>query len=905
MCSYLENSNCDILLLTETWLNPNISDSEVLLDSPDFHIFRKDRIGRAGGGVLIAIKSHITSFVIDIPSRLEIVWVCSSSHASKTIFGVCYRPPDCSESFVTDLHDNLTNLRSKFPKADVFLLGDFNYPEIDWSNLTSLSRNSREFLDLTLDFSFVQLIDQPTRQHNILDLLLSSAPEKATSTLYLDGLSDHRLIQVSISLPASKPYVSPRPILDYKRGDYQSINQSLVDFSHSFMASFFNRSVNENWCLYKEKLLSLVHEHIPRLTIRVNTSKPWFTRTLRTLRNKKKRLFSKAKLLQSSVAWAKHRDSDKVYCHAVRQAKHKFFSHDLQSLLKNDPKKFWKSIAPTRSNTRITILNSAGVTVSPESCPVVFNNYFTSVFTKENYTNMPLPPTFQYRFMDPIEINPAGISSLITNLKTSTCSGVDGINSKILKHTVVPSSTILGHIFQQSLQTGEIPYDWKIAKVIPVFKSGDKCLPSNYRPISLTSIPCKLLEHIISSHVASHLEQNQYFFKNQHGFRKGLSCDTQLIEFTHEIFNNMDENLPTDSIFIDFSKAFDRVAHCRLIAKVSSLNLDSLTVSWIRNFLCFRKQCTVIDNMSSPLSEVTSGVPQGSVIGPLLFLIFINDLPSDITSSIRLFADDCIIYRKITSPSDHTALQQDLDRVTTWCSDWQMSLNVDKCNQMTFTRKRSLSTFQYFLDGSPLRPTSSYKYLGIHLASNLSWASHINKITADASRTLGYLKRNLRDAPPTTRKLAYQTLVRPKLEYASSIWSPDQDYLSRSLESVQNRAARFITGNYSRHSSVTKIKQSLSLSSLASRRNISLLCLLHRIINSKHSFSLPLLKPHRYSRRLQHNLSFQRLYGHTNAYNSSSLPRAIVLWNNLPENIANVKETEIFRGLLEKLPLEL
>ena len=187
----------------------------------------------------------------------------------------------------------------------------------------------------------------------------------------------------------------------------------------------------------------------------------------------------------------------------------------------------------------------------------------------------------------------------------------------------------------------------------------------------------------------------------------------------------MDGNSQTDCIYVDFSKAFDRVAHSRLITKLSSLNLDSLTISWLRNFLSSRKQFTWVSNTSSSLSDVTSGVPQGSVLGPLLFLIYNHDIPSHITSNIRSFADDGIIYRKIMSPADHLALQQDLDLITFWCSKWQMTVNTVKCKLMTFTRKQSNSTYTYSLNNKPILATDHYKYLGINFTSNLSWSTHI------------------------------------------------------------------------------------------------------------------------------------------------------------------------------------
>ena len=342
-------------------------------------------------------------------------------------------------------------------------------------------------------------------------------------------------------------------------------------------------------------------------------------------------------------------------------------------------------------------------------------------------------------------------------------------------------------------------------------------------------------------------------------------------------------------------------SNCRLISKLSSLCIDSLTLSWIRNFLSSRQQFTVVNDTSSNICNVMSGVPQGSVLGPLLFLIYINDLPANLSSTVRLFADDCVIYRKIQSIDDHFTLQNDLNLTYRWCEAWQMSLNASKCKLISFTWKRTNSSFLYTSDNNIVSVSLSYKYLGVHLSSDLSWNTHIAAVSSKASQSLGYLRRNLRNAPSHVRALSYLTYVRPQLEYASSTWSPHQDYLIRTLEAVQNRAARFIAGNYNYHSSITLIKQDLGFMSLDQRRVIALLCLFHRYIYSNKFHCLPLHLPLRTSRRIHNARSFMRIHGHTQAFNSSPLPRAIAHWNGLPDHIASISNRETFRDNLISL----
>lgn len=263
-----------------------------------------------------------------------------------------------------------------------------------------------------------------------------------------------------------------------------------------------------------------------------------------------------------------------------------------------------------------------------------------------------------------------------------------------------------------------------------------------------------------------------------YGFRRGLSCETQLYEFTTDLHFNLDSSFQTDVIYLDFSKAFDRVPHRRLITKLSALSIDPLIISWIKTFLTDRVQFTAVANHLSNNVIVTSGVPQGSVLGPLLFLIFINDIPNEISSTIRLFADDCVLYRRISSIADQIILQNDLSNIQQWCSRWLMQLNINKCKVMQVSRKRNNLSFQYSVNAKFLTQADSYRYLGVVISSNLTWSEHIQKLIAESAKSLGYIKRSLTSCPPKIRQLAYETFTRTKLEYASAIWNPHQNYLT-------------------------------------------------------------------------------------------------------------------------------
>ena len=291
-----------------------------------------------------------------------------------------------------------------------------------------------------------------------------------------------------------------------------------------------------------------------------------------------------------------------------------------------------------------------------------------------------------------------------------------------------------------------------------------------------------------------------------------------------------------DMLVLDFAKAFDTVAHQRLLAKLHHYGIRGSLHSWIGSFLMGRTQCVVVDGSSSSRVDVKSGVPQGTVLGPTLFLVFINDLAANTSATVRLFADDCVMYQPIHSIRDCNSLQRDLDYLHSWELNWLMRFNAKKCNVLRATHAhKKVIKHQYTLGGVPLDVTDAHPYLGVEISKDLKWNTHINKLVAKGNRTLGVIRRNLRYCPRPVKDMAYRSILRPKLEYASSIWDPYTQENIKSLEAVQRRAARSVCNNYSWQDSVTNMLTSLDWPSLEQRRAESRLCLLassHRLRQS-------------------------------------------------------------------------
>ena len=297
------------------------------------------------------------------------------------------------------------------------------------------------------------------------------------------------------------------------------------------------------------------------------------------------------------------------------------------------------------------------------------------------------------------------------------------------------------------------------------------------------------MEHVVLSHMAKHLSKNNIIIDEQHGFRQRFSCETQLITTIHDWAKSINVCRQTDAILLDFSKAFDSVPHRRLLLKLDYYGIRGNLLLWIKAFLSNRSQFVSINGTQSSPKPVLSGVPQGSILGPVLFLLYVNDITNYINAKLRLFADDCTLYSEIQSSQDCLSLQNDLDQLSSWSKSWQLNFNVKKCYHLGITCKKFPTLFQYTLNGLHISKVNSTRYLGVTISSNLSWNTHVDNICKNADSTLGLLCRVLGGCSHKVNDMAYRTLVRPKLEYASSVWNPYRQHNISEIESVQRRAA--------------------------------------------------------------------------------------------------------------------
>ena len=389
-----------------------------------------------------------------------------------------------------------------------------------------------------------------------------------------------------------------------------------------------------------------------------------------------------------------------------------------------------------------------------------------------------------------IVVTDESVRAKLANLKISSSPGPDGIHPRILRETASSVSGPLAEIFRKSLSCGRLPQDWKLGSVTPIFKKGDRSLPGNYRPVSLTSVPCKVLESLIRDQLVEHLIATGQLSKDQHGFGARRSCTTQLLEVLEEWTQILEDGDPVDALYLDFRKAFDSVPHRRLLNKLSACGVAGGALEWIRSFLTGRHQQVIIKGRTSPWSPVLSGVPQGSVLGPTLFIVYVNDLPSVVNSSVKIFADDTKVYRNVSTQEDRRLLQSDLDAVSRWSDIWQLPFNADKCTVLHIGSRNPENS--YALNGLQLSKTESEKDLGIYVDPDLRFRRQAAGAVAKASQVLALIRRSFQAINCDTLPLLFKTLVRPHLEYGSCIWGPFFKTDQKAVERVQRRATRLI-----------------------------------------------------------------------------------------------------------------
>ena len=425
--------------------------------------------------------------------------------------------------------------------------------------------------------------------------------------------------------------------------------------------------------------------------------------------------FMETKLQKTYLEYCRVRNKVKNMITYFRKQKEKIISMDV----KKNPKAFWKYISvKTKSRSGITVLHcdpndeSSRLTNNDSHKANLLNEYFASVFTNEPHGNIPILETRTEKEMEYNIISDDEIALLLKNMDGNKSPSPDGYHPCFIKELADFIIEPIGIIFRNSMESGTIPSQWKEARVYAIYKKGNKKLAGNYRPVSITSVLCRILEKLIRNQIVEYMQSENLLSDLQFGFIKGRSTSLQLLNIMNDWTYAIENSNSSDCIYLDYQKAFDTVPHKHLISKLYAYNIDEKIINWIKYYLSERKQYVEINGQKSEWQKVTSGIPQGSVLGPLLFLIYINDLPDGITSTIYMYADDTKLYREIKSPDDHQILQNDLSKLCTWSKKWLLKFHPKKCSCLTIGKKLESPSYSYDMSSHIIEQVKSIKDIG-------------------------------------------------------------------------------------------------------------------------------------------------------------------------------------------------
>ena len=890
----------DIILLTETWLK-NITPNR-LVELKNFkEPYRNDRAGdQVGGGVMIYVKNNIPSTRrqdLEVQT-LECLWVEVFVKKTKILFGLFYRPPNSIASHWDHISYSVEKaLNSGIDK--IIVMGDFN------ENL--LTQTQGKLNNILVQNGLYQAISEPTFFHeassSLLDPLIINDKDfllysEVSENILEANIRYHCPISGILNLQKPNSKLIKRKIWDFNHGDFDQYRQDLDNTD-------WNNIVNENdldtaVTLVTKTILDIADKNIPCKYIQIRQNDPpWMTSLIRKMIRKRKRLHKKAKKSNCQQDWNKFKKIRNQCVNVVKQAKLNYFDKQVNNLQNQDlsVKNWWKTLRnlcglPSKTSEYPPLLiNDTYIEDNMEKANA-FNKYFCEQANIDD-TNATLPvlPTLEDTpGLSQIHISQEEVLDQLSILNISKATGPDSISPRLLKCAAKELSYPLALLFNKSLQLCIYPSDWKIANVSPVFKNGLRELLSNYRPISLLSVVGKTMEKCIFKHFFNFLLRNKVITSLQSGFMPGDSTTNQLLSLSDTFGKALDAGKEIRVIFCDISRAFDRVWHEGLLYKLEKIGIRGNLLKWFKSYLSERRQRVVIAGYQSDTNEIRAGVPQGSILGPILFLIFINDIVCDISCNIRLFADDTSLF--IVVEDEYTAanlLNEDVEKINQWSNQWLVNFNSKKTEVMTISKKVNKPHHPpIYMNNEILKEVEKHKHLGLIFQEDGCWISHVDVLIEKVTTRLNLMRKLKFKLHRNHLEIIYFSFIRPVLEYADIIWDNIPHYLKEKVESIQIEAARIVTGA-TKLCSKSKLYEDTGWDSLNERRKKHKIIKFHEMFHKNTPEYLSRLVPRQLFEVHEYNTRRTRDIEHINCrttfYKNSFLPSVINEWNSLPGEI--------------------
>lgn len=739
---------------------------------------------------------------------------------------------------------------------------------------------------------------------NILDLVLTNAPERIMSVTEEGrlGHSDHFVVQIDMEEKGEVHKEEQDLVLNWKRADWAGMVGEMGE--RDWEREMEGKNVTEAWQHLKEVLDRITEKHVPKRKRRSQNRPQWMTKEIMKMIRKKRRLWKRAKHGEDA---AEYREAEKRLKKMIRNAKRNF---EKRLSEEKDNKRPFYSYVKVKTKSRQAVGPLKGdqgeVVGDNKGMAELLNKGFCKVFNKKTNERVP-----DYQFeraehkMTKMVFRESDIKKKIDGLKQDSAPGPDGIRPVLLKNLKKEVAEPLRRIFEKSMGEGKIPDDWRGANITPIYKKGRRTDTGNYRPVALTAVCSKLMESLVRDEITAHLDKNDLLKNSQHGFRKKMSCTTNLLEFFETVTATLDEGHPMDLVFLDLAKAFDKVPHSKLIQKLEAKRVSEEVVKWVEDWLRERKQRVVLNGKCSEWGEVESGVIQGTVLGPPLFTIYIDDIDEALKklTAYKKFADDTKLGQRMGGEEDRIKLQEALNKLMDWAAKWNMEFNLEKCKVMHTGTKNP--AHEYEMAGRRLEVTEEEKDIGVVVTKNLRPGKQCAKAAQTARAVLGQITRAFHYRDKRIFKNLYVQYVRPHLEFAGPAWAPWTQEDMEILEKVQRKAVGMMSGLKGQDYG-EKLKE-IGLDSLQARREDADLTQTFKImgridkVDPETWFRTVGQRGQRDTRATADRTRLQNQRTRTEMRRHFFSNRVVEPWNRLPQEIREVPNVHQFKKQVLKL----
>ena len=922
LSSLLDVQKFDVLGVTETWLDDSITNDQLAI--PGYlPPLRRDR-NRQGGGVAVYISEHIVSKRrTDLePDEHEIVCVELKFANTPVLISVCYRPQTTD---TIDFMESIDSIRER--AGDVYSMiftGDFNGKHQSWCDTDRTCTNGRIMKRYFDSHNFDQLIHEPTRfgtndvSPSCLDLIFTNIAYLFKSVSVFPQLSkcDHCPVSGILQIVCDKPKCYSRHVWYYDKGDYIKFRALLRNARWDSV--FAKDSVSDMCTEFMSVFHLIASECVPNgMCIIRPKDKPWMNSDIRKEMRKRDRLYRRVKMGHVETLADYKRSRNKVVS-LIRKSKVEQEQHIVDSLSteRSSSKTWWQSLRRLQGCKQQTpipplIVNGQICTDAKQKADV-FNNYFVSQSSldQSRVWHPGQPPPSPFTISD-LNITEHDVFKIVSSLDLGKATGPDGIGNKLLREAAPCISGVLARLFQLSIDKGCFPDSWKIAQVVPLHKKDELTNPNNYRPVSLLPCISKVFEKLVFNHVHQYLRDNNLITEKQSGFSPGDSTINQLINVCHNIYSAFDNGDEVIGVFLDFSKAFDTVWHEGLLFKLERVGIKGKLLSWFKSYLTGRKQRVVINSEISDVKSLESGVPQGSVLGPLLFLVYINDIVDNIQSDCYLFADDTSLFETVKKDIHRATnvVNQDLSKINQWCRKWLIKINATKTKSMLFSRKRQPTVpLPLYLNNELVANVVVHKHLGIVLSKSLDWHDHIIYICSKASSRIRAWKSVQYKLSRKHMENCINLFVYPLLDYGDILYDNCKQSDKNELRDVHLAAGRAILGAKT-HTSHEYLYKELGWQPLQQRRDIHKTCKMYDIVQGHTPAYLRRNLPRRFEGRGTRSTAaehFVLYYCKTEFFRNSFYPTGVKLYNSLDTESKSTLSRNSFKVKMKrtlKLPV--